>query len=205
MKKTILKAILIFLGVGLVLLMGFIIFIFMAFPSSNEKDYSVTDLVTNFNNKKQEIYELKRYFREIVPQNRVVEIEFKDNNTLSRFGFQSTDEHFIPIFLEWDLKIDAFRTDSIIRTLGWTRETLKTLKEKLDNADCIQIESGEPTKIGFKRFLMGMYFFNVFDEPIPDSLRSHYNDSCMYIYANNKLVLEFQGGTIGNQCFYNMK
>ena len=95
--------------------------------------------------------------------------------------------------------------DSIIKPMGWTRETLKTLKEKLDKANCIQIESGEPAKIGFQRSGMGMYSFNVFDNPIPDSLRNNYNDSCTYIMATDRLVLEYGGGAVGSQCFYNKK
>jgi hypothetical protein len=82
---------------------------------------------------------------------------------------------------------------------------LKTLKEKLDKANCIQIESGEPAKIGFQRSGMGMYSFNVFDNPIPDSLRNNYNDSCTYIMATDRLVLEYGGGAVGSQCFYNKK
>jgi hypothetical protein len=95
--------------------------------------------------------------------------------------------------------------DSIIQSMGWTRETFRALKEKLDNADCIQIESGEPAKIGFKRSGMGMYSFNIFDKPIPDSLKAHYNDSCTYILVNDRLVLEYGGGAFGGQCFYNLK
>ena len=109
------------------------------------------------------------------------------------------------MFLEWDLKTDNPRMDSIINPLGWTRETLKTIKQKLDEADCIQIESGEPTKIGFKRSGMGIYSFNVFDKPIPENLRKKYNDSCTYILVNDKLVLEYGGGAIGSQCFYNIR
>ena len=108
------------------------------------------------------------------------------------------------MFLEWDLEIKTERMDSILKPIGWTRETLKTLKDKLDNADCIQIESGEPTKIGFKRSGMGMYSFNVFDKPIPDNLIEQYNDSWTYILVNKRLALEYGGGAIGSQCFYNM-
>jgi hypothetical protein len=103
------------------------------------------------------------------------------------------------------LQINTERMDSIIKPMGWTRETLKKLKDKLDDANCIQIESGEPTKIGFQRSGMGMYSFNVFDKPIQDSQKANYNDSCTYIMVNDKLVLEYGGGAIGSQCFYNKK
>ncbi|MES2620125.1 MAG: hypothetical protein V4615_04665 [Bacteroidota bacterium] len=208
MVKKIFIGLLILCGIGLVIFIGYILMIVTAFGGF-DKDYSVSDLKDNFEKNKTEIYELKRYFNEIVPKNRFVEIEFSDDNTLGRFGIKALDstagDPNGPMFLEWDLKTNTQRMDSIIKPLGWTRETLKTLKEKLDEANCIQIESGEPTKIGFQRSGMGMYSFNVFDKPIQDSLRNNYNDSCTYILATDRLVLEYGGGAVGSQCFYNKK
>ena len=208
MVKNIIKGILILLGLGLVIFIGYIIFIAYVFGGF-DKDYSVTDLKDNFQKNKTEINQLKKYFNEIVPKNRFVEIEFENDYTLTRFGIKALDttegDPNGPLFLEWDLYLNTPRLDSIIKPMGWTRATLKVLKEKLDKANCIQIESGEPTKIGFKRSGMGMYSFNVFKNSIPDSLRSNYNDSCTFILVNDKLVLEYGGGAIGGQCFYNMK
>jgi len=208
MVKKIIKGILILCGIGLVIFIGYIVMIISAFGGF-DKDYSVTELIENFKKNKTEIYELKRYFNEIVPKNRFVEIEFDNDNTLTRFGIKPLDKTAGdpngPMFLEWDLQINTERMDSIIKPMGWTRETLKALKERLDKANCIQIESGEPAKIGFQRSGMGMYSFNVFDNSIPDSLRKNYNDSCTYIMATDRLVLEYGGGAIGGQCFYNKK
>jgi hypothetical protein len=208
MVKKIIKAILILCGIGLVIFIGYFVVIISAFGGF-DKDYSVTELKENFEKNKIEIYELKKYFNEIVPKNRYVEIEFDNDNTLTRFGIKPLDKTAGdpngPMFLEWDLQINTERMDSIIKPMGWTRETLKKLKDKLDDANCIQIESGEPTKIGFQRSGMGMYSFNVFDKPIQDSQKANYNDSCTYIMVNDKLVLEYGGGAIGSQCFYNKK
>jgi len=208
MVKNIIKGILILCGIGLVIFIGYFVMIISAFGGF-DKEYSVTELNENFAKNKTEIYELKKYFNEIVPKNRFVEIEFDNDNTLTRFGIKPLDKTAGdpngPMFLEWDLQINTERMDSIIKPMGWTRETLKILKEKLDKANCIQIESGEPAKIGFQRSGMGMYSFNVFDNPIPDSLRNYYNDSCTYIMATDRLVLEYGGGAVGSQCFYNKK
>ncbi len=208
MLKKILKIILILSGIGFLIFIGYTVMIIYAFGGF-DKDYSVTDLKDNFEINKTKIYELKKYFNQIVPKDKFVEIEFEDDNTLSRFGISTLDStrngFNKRMFLEWDLKTDNPRMDSIINPLGWTRETLKTIKQKLDEADCIQIESGEPTKIGFKRSGMGIYSFNVFDKPIPENLRKKYNDSCTYILVNDKLVLEYGGGAIGSQCFYNIR
>lgn len=208
MFKKILKIVLILSGIGLLIIIGYIVMIIYAMGGF-DKDYSVTDLKENFEENKTEIYELKRYFNQIVPKDKFVEIEFKDDNTLSRFGIATLDttknDTNKRMFLEWDLKIDNSRMDSIIKPLGWTRETLNKIKEKLDNANCIEIESGEPAKIGFKRSGMGIYSFKVFDKPIPRNLKKQYNDSCTNIFVNEKLVLEYDGGAIGSQCFYKMK
>jgi len=208
MLKKILIGISILIGIGILVFIGWSLMIVSAFGGF-DKDYSVSDLKQNFVKNKTEIYELKRYFNEIVPKNRFVEIEFEDDNTLVRFGIKALDSTAgnpnEPMFLDWDLKTNTTKMDSLIEPMGWTRETLKILKEKLDKADCIQIESGEPVKIGFKRSGMGMYSFNVFDQPITDDLIEQYNDSCTYILVNKRLVLEYGGGAIGSQCFYNME
>lgn len=208
MLKKILIGISIVIGIGILAFIGWTLMIVSAFGGF-DKDYSVTDLKDNFEENKTEIYELKRYYNEIVPKNRFVEIEFEDDNTLGRFGIKALDSTAGnpngSMFLDWDLKTNTAKMDSLIEPMGWTRETLKELKEKLDKADCIQIESGEPTKIGFKRSGMGMYSFNVFDQQIPDDLIEEYNDSCTYILVNKQLVLEYGGGAIGSQCFYNLE
>lgn len=203
MLKKVIIGISIILGIGLLLFIGWWIMLISAFGGF-DKDYSVTELKENFEENRTAIYELKKYYIEIVPDDYFVEIEFENDNTLGRFGIKDSNSNG-PMFLEWDLKINTERMDSIIQSIGWTRETLKTLKDKLDNADCIQIQSGEPTKIGFKRSGMGMYSFNVFDKPISDNLIEQYNDSCTYILVNKRLALEYGGGAIGSQCFYNLK
>jgi hypothetical protein len=135
MLKKIYIGLLILYGIGLVIFIGYMLMIVSAFGGF-KKDYSVSDLKANFEKNQTEIYELKRYFNEIVPKNRFVEIEFSDDNTLFRFGIKTlhstSGDPNGTMFLEWDLKINTQRMDSIIKPIGWTRETLKTLKDKLD-------------------------------------------------------------------------
>lgn len=169
------------------------------------KKYSVTELKKNFEKKSSQIYELIDYFETIAPQNRFVEIEFKNKNTINRFGAQESDTTNKAIFLEWDLKINSAKSDSLMALVGWNRETLKQLKTKLDAAHCIGIESGEPINIKFQRSGLGMYSFNVFRLALSEDEREHYNDSCRYILVNDKLALEYGGGAVGPQCFPNLK
>ncbi|NJL81075.1 MAG: hypothetical protein HC917_23960 [Richelia sp. SM2_1_7] len=110
MLKKILIGISIVIGIGILAFIGWTLMIVSAFGGF-DKDYSVTDLKENFEKNKTEIYELKRYFNEIVPKNRFVEIEFEDDNTLGRFGIKALDSTAGnpngPMFLEWDLKTNT--------------------------------------------------------------------------------------------------
>jgi len=202
--NKIIKWILIALGVFILITILWFVCLISAFGDF-DKAYSPDDLKASFQEKKTEIYELKHYFSKIVPKNRFVEIEFSGDHKLARFGIKKLDstagDVTEPMFLEWNLSTETAKMDSLIKPMGWSRETLAELKEKLDKADCIQIQTGEPTKIGFKRSGMGMYFFNVFDAPMPYSLKKYYDESCTYIYVGPKLALEYGGGAIGPQCF----
>jgi hypothetical protein len=169
-----------------------------------DKTYDTADLISNFNNKKKEIYEVKNYIKKIVPKYKNVAIEFESDNEIARLDIIPIDTgrgSDLTGFTDWHLKIGSRKVDSLMSILGWKTSTLTTLKEKLADANCISAQSGEPVKIGFQRSGMGMYFFNVFDKPIQDSIKKRYNDSCTYIYANNQLVLEYGGGAFGSQCF----
>lgn len=204
MLEKIIKIILTIFAVGALILVGYAIYILSMFGVF-DKSYTATELVQNIKDKQAEIYELKRYFNEIVPDNRFVEIEFDDEDELSRFGITPLDSiagnPYGPIFLEWGLKTNTPRMDSIIAPMGWTQETLKTLYEKLEDANCIGIESGEPVTIKFQRSGMGMYSFNVFEKPMTDSTKNWCNNICSYIIVNDTLVLEYGGGAVGSDCF----
>ncbi|MEI2272460.1 hypothetical protein OHD16_09950 [Sphingobacterium sp. ML3W] len=199
----ILKAFLILCGIGGVIFAIFVVFFCIAIATFGgfDKDYSVTELKENFEEKKAEIYEVKNYINKIVPPEKFVHIEFENNNTVGIFHVE-VEGNFEN---NWDVKINSGKADTLLQKLGWTTETLKTLKEKLDQANCIGIASGEPCRISFQRSGMGMYSFNVFDKPIPDSLKMRYDDGCMYIKVHDRLVLEYGGGAIGSQCFYNLE
>ncbi|RYD51797.1 MAG: hypothetical protein EOP52_06330 [Sphingobacteriales bacterium] len=173
-----------------------------------DPNYSVSELKANFEKNETAIYELKQYFNQIVPRNKLVEIEFDGDCTLSRLGLGTlslaTGKPNQDLRLYSNLGIDSKAADSVLENLGWTDETLRDLKAKLDAAGCIGVVSGEPTKINFHRSGLGMYSFDVFNEHIPDSQQRCYNDSCTYIMVNDKLVLEYGGGVAGEQCFYKL-
>ena len=166
-----------------------------------DKDYSITDLKQHYIENKNELAEIKKYINSITPNGKYVDIEFDNDKNLRIFHLSTETERSN----NWDLKINSSKTDSLLIELGWTHETLITLKNKLDKANCISVSNGEPTNIGFQRSGMGIYSFNLFEKPLNKSEFSNYNDSCSYILVNDKIVLQYDGGAIGSQCFYNFK
>lgn len=200
-KKKIIFSI---LGFGLFCFIGFFAILFAAIGMF-DRDYSIGELKENYIKRQKEISELRMYFKSVIPPNKYIEIEFKSDSKINRFGVYLDDSisNNDSDFLDWDLEVGSSKVDSIIKTIGWTRSTLTQIKRKLDKANCIGINGSEPSKINFKRSGMGMYSFVVFDNPIPDSLIPIYNDSCTYIMVNRHLVLEYGGGVFGPQTFYN--
>jgi len=133
----------------------------------------------------------------IVPADKHVFIEFEDADHLAIFELEANGKFTIGR----DINTHSEKTDSLLNVLGWTQQTLSTLKRRLDKANCISIRNGTPCQIGFRRSRMGMYFYAVFDKAMADSVKEDYNDSCRYILHNEKVALEYGGGAIGPQCF----
>lgn len=195
--NKILKWILMIAGAGLLLYIAFIIFVFSVFGFEDDKYYSKEDLINNYNLKKQEIHDLKLYINTVVAADKTVDIEFDGNKHL--FIFHVTNDGNYET--NWNVKLNSPKIDTLLKKLNWSRQTLKTLKEKLDAANCISVKSGEPCNIGFQRSGMGKYYYNIFEKPIAKNMKDKYNDSCTYILYTNTVVLEYGGGAIGPQCF----
>ena len=198
--RDIIKGTAIAAGVLLVGYVGVGLFMWNAFGGF-EKSYSSEEVAGAYEEKQQEITELIAYFSSIVPSGKTVEIEFVDDDQLFRFGFAPRDTGNLGWFLDWHIDVDSDRMDSINDILGWDRAMLRNLKTKLDKADCIQIKSGYPVQIGFKRSSWHIYFFNVFEPPLPSERFAKYNDRCQYILINEHLAVEFGSGVLGSQCW----
>jgi len=199
--NKILKWTLIIAGVTLLGFIGFYIFVLTAVSGLFDEYHSKQDLIDNYNSKTKEIIELNNYIKTIVPTNKTIDIEFDGNRTLGIFHVTVDGKYYS----NWDIKVNSTKTDTLLQKLGWTRETLSILKDKLDNANCISVESGEPCTIGYQRSEMGKYFYKIFSQALTDSLKREYNDSCTYIYYKDNIVLEYAGGAIGPQCFEDFK
>ena len=175
------------------------------FDFGDEKTYSKDDLINNYKNNKVNINALTDYFNKVVPVDRIVEIEFKNDKEIDRLAVTKlstkSPNYSDQYFCEWNLNIKSIKVDSIIKSFGWTLQTLAEVKEHLDKANCIGITNGEPTIINFKRNGFGMYSYDIFLSKIPDNLKKQYDDSCRHILYNENVSLEYGGGAIGPQCF----
>jgi hypothetical protein len=193
-----LKILLFWGGFLFLIILGLYLFIHIAFDGIfTGPFYTKEDLIKNYELKESEILEVKNYFESILPENAIVHIEFNNNDELGIFHVKTNR----PYENNWNLKIKSAKTDSLLNDLGWTRKELKILKTKLGNANCISISSRKPITIGWQRSGMGMFFYKIFENNLPDSLISEYNDGCTYIFYRDNVVLEYGGGAIGPQCF----
>lgn len=195
--RKIVKWIFVSLLVGLLLFVGYVIYEFSTFSFDSGKHYSKEELIDNYKSKTKEILDLKEFINQNVPTNKSVDIEFDGNRKLFFFHVVENGNYDS----NWNLKVNSKKVDTLLKKLNWTRQTLTTVKEKLDAANCISVKSGEPCNIGFQRTGMGKYYYNLFTTPITKKMIAKYNDSCTYIYYNKKVVLEYGGGAIGTQCF----
>ena len=201
--SKVLKYVLIGIGViGGLFIIGFLIFNFMIASAFGafDKTYSVTELKQEYFSKEKEIDDLIKYFNQIKPKDKQVDIEFKNNKTLDRLRIEYLDSTQTP-YQQWGVQVASLTKPEFKKDLNWTEENVEKLKEKLDAANCISIEDGEPIKIGFKRSGMGMFSFVVFQKKETD--RGGFDNGCTYILVNKKLALEYGGGAIGSQCFPN--
>jgi hypothetical protein len=199
--NKILKWGIISLCIGTLIFVGYLVWGFMAFVSSFDQSYNKEDLIENYKIKSEEINELQRYMKSIIPNDKSLTLEFESNSSLSIFHLSDKNGDS----RNWDINVNSKKTDSLLRVLDWTNETLMTIKEKLDRANCISVENKDPFTVGYQRSGLGMYFYNLFDKPMTDSLKKEYNDGCLHLLYSDKVALEFSGGAVGQQCFEDFK
>ena len=196
--KRALKGLLIFLGIILFLIGGFYLFLHIAFDGIiTGPSYDKNDLIENFEARTDEILDVKKYYKSILPDGASVTIEFDNDKELGIFHVKADSIYQS----NWNLKIKTPKVDSLLTELNWTTKELKILKEKLDKANCISIAGKDPVVIGWQRSGMGKFSYTIFDKNLDKSKIEDYNDGCTYIFYKDNIVLEYGGGAIGMQCF----
>jgi len=188
----------------------------ISMPVSSKKE-----LVENFEYKKAEIQRLKIEYQKFIPKNYIVEIEFKPENKIFTIDEEITikiyklknqsrkensndvqrNDGLKVVSQNWNLKPNSQELDNIIKSIGWTNHTLSEIKKLLKEANCISIQNGEITIVGFARSGMGKYSYRIFNKPLNEKEKKEYNSGCEYIFYKDNIVLEYGGGAIGSQCF----
>lgn len=193
-----LKGLLIFSGIILFLFGGFYLFLHIAFDGIfTGPSYDKKDLIENYEARTDEIFDLKNYYKSILPDGASVTIEFDNDKELGIFHVK-VDSIYQS---NWNLKIKSSKVDSLLSELNWTAKELRILKEKLDKANCISIAGKDPVVIGWQRSGMGKFSYNIFDKNLEENKIKDYNDGCTYTFYKDNIVLEYGGGAIGMQCF----
>ncbi|MCC6724221.1 MAG: hypothetical protein IT258_06885 [Saprospiraceae bacterium] len=178
-------------------------FLFMfSMPRSSKKD-----LISNIDSNFDKISLLKTTYSKLVPKDYIVSIEFNPANKIAStqesidLNIKHINNEERDFKQEWNLEYNSKTLAQMIKPLAWTNETLNTLKELLAGANCISIENGNITTIGFARSGMGKYYFKLFDSDLTSEQIKQYNDGCTYIFYKKNIVLEYGGGAIGSECF----
>ena len=162
-----------------------------------DRTYTQADLIKHYEAHAPALQALTTYINAVVPAHQAVHIEFDGEQTIPIFHVEANGVYSS----NWDVKWDSPKADSLLHSLGWTRQTLTTLHEKLAQVGCISIASGEPSTIGYQRSGMGMYSFKLFAYPVTDSVKRQYSRGCTDVFYKPQVVLEYGGGAIGPQCF----
>lgn len=176
--------------------------IMFSMPRSSKKE-----LISNIDSNYVKISLLKTSYLKLVPKDFIVSIEFNpaDKIALTKESIDLKIKHISSnqsdLKQEWNLEYNSKKMAQMIKPLGWTFETLTSIKKLLSDANCVSIENDDITTIGFARSGMGKYFFKLFDSDLTSEQIKQYNDGCTYIFYKRNLVLEYGGGAVGSQCF----
>ena len=182
---------------------------------------SKNKLIENYEKHKAEILKVKSEYSKIVPEKYFVYIEFEPASKILTTPEQITikfykikddklqvdsnviqrNDNLEVVSQNWNLKPDSKELEEIIASIGWTKQTLIRIKELLDCANCVSVENGAITTIGFARSGMGKYSYKIFDNKLTANQMERYDNGCEYIFYKDNIVLEYGGGTIGPQCF----
>lgn len=183
-----------------------------------------SDLIANYEERKNEIIKSMDYFNRIVPKNFNVRIRYESSYEIDLVVYErltdSTDNELL--FRKWNIAIDDYQEEplsdydkkyngktnsfELVKTkLNWTNETIKNLYEKLESAKCIGISNWEPVEIEYGYNGLGVYSYKLFKEKLSDEQMEEYDNGCDNVYYKDNVVLSYGGGAIGMQCFEDYK
>ena len=171
---------------------------------------SRAELVDNYEQRSNEINNLKEEFEKVVPKGYVVALDIKLSDGPLR-NIESIDiqifkkdkkGHLDLIDGDWGIEYGSERLDYLLDIIGWDAMTFSGIKNMFQMANCISIQNGDQTEIGFARSGLGKYSYLIFrDKLLTVPQIKEYNDECQYMYYKKNIVLMYEGGMAGPQCF----
>lgn len=188
---------------GLILTGILLVFIFFITSKQIFGDrYGLEEMIENYERREIKIAEVREYLDSIVPENTKVDIEFGKSKHINIFHYHLEGSLFRnEVSREnWDLEYDSDETINLLEKLNWTIIDLKTLRSKLDEANCISVNNGQPYRIGFQRDFMAKYYYLLYDQKLSKEQQIESTDNCTLLFYKDHIVFSYESGTIGSMC-----
>lgn len=174
-------------------------------PMSSRKE-----AIDNYETHIQEINNLQDEFTKAVPKGYIVSLGIELGNDplrsilsidlmISKKGKNGKLEF---IDGEFDMEYGSERLDQLLKILKWDPMIFSNFRNMMQMANCCSIENSNPVEIGFTRSGLGKYSYLIFPTKILTVPQiKEYNDGCQYKYYKKNIVLKYEGGMAGPQCF----
>jgi hypothetical protein len=140
--------------------------------SCSSKSYSRQETIENFEKKEKEILLLADYFTHLKADSNEVSFQPNGNRYTISIGLPNwaiSPEH--PYNAGRDMKINSTKMDTLLRMLGWTANTVLTLKEMLIKANCKYISShGDYLQLDYGTGDVCSFWYIISKRPFVDSI-----------------------------------
>ena len=144
--------------------------------------------------------ELIQYTNQALDDSAAIQLEF-EHGDISIFHVSSKRDSLWSS--HWNEDAED-KKDSLRAVVGLTSDELEEIEDRLDELGCIGISTKKDRAscvIYFRRVVMGMYSYILFDEPMDEKEKEYYMGDPAYIPYSETVVFEYGGGAIGLQVF----
>ena len=164
--------------------LGLLIFIvyslgLLAFSGAFDKKYSREELTDSFLDHEQEFSDVVNYFKSNIPKNISYSVTFglSPRKKVSLYLYPLVVDPANKILGGGAVSIESPKLDSAVKVLGWSKETIVTLRNKLSKTNCDWIRTLDytdriemyPNQSGW-----GSFTYVIWRTPIIDSLVKDY-------------------------------
>lgn len=179
-----------------------------------DSNYTKDSLINNFNQRKVQFSELKKNYSKLVPKNNIVQVSFYNNKfyipkksisiTIYKIkeGYLNNNllndgSNLELISNNNNLQYGSTELTKILKSLGWSEQSLQKIEKDLERANSFSIRNGNPSLIQYKRSGMAILSYKIFDKNITKQEIIENNDGCNSIYLGENIVLISDSGKDG--------